>query len=186
MGGIFKKMLFDQARTLKALRELEGDSGSADRAALDYVAGVVRDVLNTPVEIEIRLELGAKMPTQPYPTDACWDLYALRRTKVPVCVTTEVPTGVYVNIPEGYEGELKTRSGWGKNGLFIHHSVFDAGYQGEVTPFVHNYTGKEFKVKSGDRVAQFCLRRKVSIAWKGVDELTPSTRGTRGQGSSGR
>lgn len=186
MGGIFKKMLFDQARALKALRELEGDSESVDEAVRDYIAEIVRDVLNASVEIEIRLAPGARMPTQPYSTDACWDLYARIHTRVPAHMTCEISTGVYVNIPEGYEGELKTRSSWGRNGLFIHHSVFDAGYQGEVSPFVHNYTGEDFEARGGDRVAQFCLRKKVSIEWKEVEELTPSIRGTRGHGSSGR
>lgn len=186
MGGVFKKMLFDKTRALQALRELEENGESVDKAARDYVAEVVQDVLATPVEIEVRLEPGAKMPTQPYPTDACWDLYARKHTKVPAHMTSEIPTGVYVNIPKGYEGELKTRSSWGKNGLFIHHSVFDAGYQGEVTPFVHNHTSEDFEAKSGDRVAQFCLRRKVPVVWKEVAELTPSIRGTHGHGSSGR
>lgn len=147
---------------------------------------IVQEELANPVEIEIILGTGATIPSQPYPTDACWDLYAVRRTKVPYGTTTEVSTGVYVHIPEGYEGELKTRSSWGKNGLMVHHAVYDSGYHGEVSPFVHNYGGEDFDVNIGDRIAQFVLRRKVNIKWKQVAQLSPSDRDTDGHGSSGR
>jgi len=147
---------------------------------------IVREELVKLVELEIILGTGATMPSQPYTTDACWDLYAVRRTKIPCGMTTEVSTGVYMNIPEGYEGELKTRSSWGKNGLIVHHSVFDSGYQGEVTPFVHNLSHEDFEVNTGERVAQFVLRKKVNVRWKQVAGLSPSDRGTKGHGSSGR
>jgi len=186
MGRVFKEMLFDQARALRTLKELEEDSGSADKAVHDYVAEVVRDVLNAPVEIEIRLEPGAKMPTQPHLTDACWDLYVLRTAEISPHTTALVPTGVYINIPEGYEGTFILRSGLGKEGLSIHVSAFDTGYQGELSVFVHNRTDETFLFEQGDRVFQFCLRRKVVIVWKEVRELTPSIRGTKGHGSSGR
>lgn len=189
MGGIFKKMLFDQAKALKALKEYEGDRfyrEAMDEAARDYVTGVVQDVLNTPVEIEIRLEPGAKMPTQPYPTDACWDLYVSRAIEIPPHATVLVPSGVYIDVPEGYRGTFILRSGLGKKGLSVHVSAFDAGYQGELSAFVHNRTDEVFLFEQSDRVVQFGLRRKVSIVWKAVEELTPSARGTKGHGSSGR
>lgn len=147
---------------------------------------IVREVLANPVEIEITLGTGATMPSQPHPVDACWDLYAVRRTIVPAHSTAEVPTGVYINIPEGYEGELKTRSSWGKNGFVVHHAVFDCGYQGEFSPFVHNLSAVDCEVNAGERIAQFVIRRKVNIKWRQVTELSPSDRGTDGHGSSGR
>lgn len=150
------------------------------------VQRIVQEELAKPVEIEIILGTGVTMPSQPYSTDACWDLYAVRRTKILRGATTEVSTGIYTHIPEGYEGELKTRSSWGKRGLMVHHSVYDSGYHGEVTPFVHNHTGEDFEVNTGDRVAQFVLRRKVNIEWKQVAGLSPSSRDTDGHGSSGR
>ncbi len=152
----------------------------------EQVLRIVREELAKPVEIEIIRRTGAIMPSQPFSTDACWDLYSAIRTKIPHGTTTEVSTGVYINIPKGYEGELKTRSGWGKNGIMVHHAVYDCGYQGEVSPFVHNHTGEDFEVNIGDRVAQFVLRKKVNIKWRQVAELSPSDRGTKGHGSSGR
>lgn len=147
---------------------------------------IVQEELAKPVQIEIILGTGAIMPSQPFPTDACWDLYATRRIKIPSRTTREVSTGVYTNIPEGYEGELKTRSSWGKNSIIVHHAVYDCGYQGELSPFVQNFTDEDFEIHIGDKVAQFVLRRKVYIGWKQVATLSPSDRGTNGHGSSGR
>lgn len=152
----------------------------------ERVRQLVREELAKPVQIEIVLGVGAIIPSQPYPTDACWDLYTTRRTKILRGTTRVVATGVYINVPEGYEGEMKTRSSWGKNGLIVHHSVYDCGYQGELSPIVHNFTGEDFEINEGDRIAQFVLRRKVYIEWKWTAELSPSGRGTKGHGSSGR
>ena len=142
--------------------------------------------LVTPLSVEMRLEEGAQMPTQPYETDACWDLYALEDTWLRPGESTYVATGVCVNIPEGFEGELKCRSGLGKLGLSLHHGAFDAGYQGETAPFMHNWTNARYEVKKGERIAQFCLRKKHTIVWKEVIEFTPSVRGEKGHGSSGK
>jgi dUTP pyrophosphatase len=138
------------------------------------------------VEVQIKLDPGAKIPTQPYSTDACWDLYALEDVWVRPGIATYIPTGVYINIPVGYEGELKARSSHGKEGLFLHHGAFDAGYQGEVAPFMINFTTARLEVQKGDRIAQFCLRCKFPVEWKCVTGFTPSIRGVKGHGSSGR
>jgi len=152
----------------------------------DRIRQIVQEELARPVLVEIILGTGAIMPSQPFPTDSCWDLYATRRTKIPSWTTKEVPTGVYIDIPEGYEGELKTRSSWGKKGLMVHHSVYDCGYQGELSPFVQNFTVEDFEINIGDKVAQFVLRRKVYVKWKQTAAFSPSDRGTNGHGSSGR
>jgi len=143
-------------------------------------------IIPAELDVLIRLDEGARMPTQPYPTDACWDLYALEDVWVRPGIATNVPTGVYVDIPEGYEGELKARSGHGKEGLIVHHGAFDAGYQGEVSPFMLNFTPARVEIRQGDRVAQFCLRRKCPVRWCWVKAFSPSVRGTAGHGSSGR
>ena len=150
------------------------------------VRAIVKAELEAPVEVEIKLLLDARMPSQTFEADAAWDLYVLEDTWVRPGVTTEVLTGVYIDIPEGFEVELKPRSGWGKRGLVIHHGTIDAGYHGEVSIFVHNWTPQRFELVAGDRIAQLCLRRKLPIVWKVVEEFTPSERGTRGFGSSGR
>jgi len=136
--------------------------------------------------VEIKLSTGAVNPTQPYVTDACWDLYAYSDVWLRPGESTEVPTGVYINIPVGYEGELKIRSSLGKLGLSLHHGAFDAGYQGEISPFVQNWTNARYEVKRGDRICQFTLRKKVNICWQVVEKFTESRRKDKGHGSSGK
>ena len=139
-----------------------------------------------PISVEIKLDPGALMPTKPYETDACWDLYALEDIWLRPGESTLVSTGVYVHIPVGYEGELKARSSLGKIGLTLHHGAFDAGYQGETAPFMHNWTNARYEVSKGDKICQFCLRKVEPIVWEPVIEFTASLRGEKGHGSSGR
>lgn len=143
-------------------------------------------VIPLEVEAQIMLDVGAQMPTQPYSSDACWDLYAREDIWARPGLATHVSTGVYINIPPGYEGELKARSSHGKEGILIHHGAFDTGYQGEISPFIINLTPARLEIRKGDRIAQFCLRRKCSIKWEKVPEFTASERGTAGHGSSGK
>jgi len=141
---------------------------------------------NQSITLCIKLDSGATLPTQPYPTDACWDLYALDDVWLKPGESTYVPTGVYIDIPVGYEGELKCRSSHGKIGLSIHHGTIDAGYQGEISPFLHNWLPSRYEVHKGERICQFCLRKVINIAWNQVEEFVPSIRGTSGFGSSGK
>jgi len=68
----------------------------------------------------------------------------------------------------------------------VHHGAFDAGYHGEVAPFIYNWTNARQEVRIGDRVAQFCLRKKVNVEWELVLEFQPSVREDKGHGSSGK
>jgi len=150
-------------------------------ALRNLIHGITKGVL-----VEFTLGDLGQRPTKLYKTDACWDIYSSTTTTVPANSTVEVPTDLCVNIPEGYEGELKLRSGLGREGLDIHHGAYDAGYQGELNPFVHNRTDKAFTFGIGSRVCQFSLRRVIPIRWELVASFALSQRGTKGHGSSGK
>ena len=152
----------------------------------EEVREIIKDYLKEPVEVELKVNIGGRVPSQPYPSDACWDIYASQEVIVPKHSTVEVPTSVFINIPKGYEGELKARSSHGKKGISVHHSVYDAGYQGELSPFMHNRTDDDYIIQFHDRVAQFCMRRVILVKWSIVDDFTKSARGDKGHGSSGR
>ena len=136
--------------------------------------------------VPIKIDPDATLPTQPYGTDACWDLCSLVDIWLRPGESTYIPTGVYIDTPIGYEGELKARSSFGKIGLSLHHGTIDAGYQGEIAPFMYNGTNARYEVHKGERIAQFCLRKKIPIIWKQVEEFVPSIRGEKGHGSSGK
>ena len=142
--------------------------------------------LKDTISVEIKLDTGAIMPAKPYESDACWDLHALKDVWLRPGESTYVPTGVYIHIPIGYEGELKTRSSLGKIGLSLHHGAFDAGYQGETAPFMYNWTNARYELSKGDRICQFCLRKVIPVVWNPVEKFAESLRGCKGHGSSGR
>lgn len=100
-----------------------------------------------------------------------------------------VPTGMAVSIPEGYEGEVRPRSGLAINaGVTVLNApgTIDADYRGEVKVILINLSNTPFEIKKGDRIAQIVFKRTVRASWEEVAELPESERGEGGFGSTGR
>jgi dUTP pyrophosphatase len=103
--------------------------------------------------------------------------------------TVLIPTGFAIALPEGYEAQVRPRSG-----LAIKHSVgilnapgtIDADYRGEVKVILTNFGAKEFVVKRGDRVAQMVVARYERVSWDEREELGGTARGAGGFGHTGR
>jgi dUTP pyrophosphatase len=120
--------------------------------------------------------------------DAGMDLYALENVDLEPGVTTAVPTGLIVEIPPGFEAQIRPRSG-----LALRHAIsipnapgtIDPGYRGEVRVLLINLGRQTYSVNKGDRIAQMILARYEPVEWEEA-EPQPSARGNRGFGSSGR
>jgi dUTP pyrophosphatase len=100
-----------------------------------------------------------------------------------------VPTGLYVEIPEGYEIQVRPRSGLAaKHGLTVLNSpgTIDADYRGEIRVILVNLSPEPFEVKPGERIAQLVVARHERAEWELTGELSETTRGTGGFGSTGR
>jgi dUTP pyrophosphatase len=100
-----------------------------------------------------------------------------------------VPTGIAVGIPEGYEGEVRPRSGLAINaGVTVLNApgTVDADYRGEVKVILINLSKVPFEIKKGDRIAQIIFKRTVRASWEEVDGLSETERGEGGFGSTGR
>ena len=99
-----------------------------------------------------------------------------------------VPTGVSVAIPEGFEGQVRPRSG-----LAIHHGIgvinapgtIDADYRGEVAVLLINFGSEPFTVRHGDRIAQMIISRVFRASWQEVEDLPPTQRQGGGFGHTG-
>lgn len=99
-----------------------------------------------------------------------------------------VPTGLVLEIPPGWEGQVRPRSG-----LAIRHGIglvnapgtIDSDYRGEVSVLLINLGREPFRLQRGDRIAQLLLARAEPIEWEEADELSASDRGTGGFGSTG-
>ena len=135
-----------------------------------------------------RVRAGAQLPTQAYDGDAGLDLAAYEEARLEPGERAVVPTGIAVEIPEGYAGFVQPRSGLAaRHGLGIVNSpgLIDSGYRGEVLVVLLNTDANEsFTVEAGMRIAQLVIMPVASVRLLEVSELATSERGSRGLGSS--
>lgn len=99
-----------------------------------------------------------------------------------------VPTGLFLEIPAGYEVQVRPRSGLAaKNGITVLNApgTVDADYRGEVCVILVNLSDEPFVIEKGERVAQLVLARHERVEWEPVDELGDTARGAGGFGSTG-
>ena len=100
-----------------------------------------------------------------------------------------VPTGLYIALPDGYEAQVRPRSGLAlKFGVTVLNSpgTIDADYRGEIRVIMVNLSSEDFVVNDGDRIAQMVVARYEQIEWSDVDVLDETERGDGGFGHSGR
>ena len=99
-----------------------------------------------------------------------------------------VPTGISIALPEGYEAQVRPRSGLAiKNGISVLNTpgTIDSDYRGEIGVILINFGNNTFKIERGMRIAQMVVSPVVAIAWNETDELSETTRGSGGFGSTG-
>lgn len=100
-----------------------------------------------------------------------------------------IPTGLYVELPEGYEMQMRPRSGLAaKHGITVLNSpgTIDADYRGEIRIILVNLSSEAFTIEPGERIAQLVVARHEQVEWEPVEELGTTERGTGGFGSTGR
>ena len=117
--------------------------------------------------------------------DACMDMFALKDDTIYAGCTGIIPTGIAVEIPEGYEGKVRGRSGLNARGMQVQIGTIESSYRGDVGIILHNSTTTHFNVTKGMRLGQFTIKPVYTIKLKEVEELTNTERGTNGYGSSG-
>ena len=97
-----------------------------------------------------------------------------------------VPTGLHIALPEGYEAQVRPRSGLSlKNGIVAILGTIDADYRGEVGVILVNLSDQPFCINPGDRVAQMVVSEVTRVKWDEVRELEETERGSGGFGSTG-
>ena len=99
-----------------------------------------------------------------------------------------IPTGIYIELPPGYEAQVRPRSGLAyRHGITVLNSpgTIDADYRGEVKVLLVNLSNEAFTVQPGDRIAQMVVAAHEQVAWQVVRMLSETARGTGGYGSTG-
>ncbi len=102
---------------------------------------------------------------------------------------TLVPTGLYVELPEGYEMQIRPRSGLAiKHGLTLLNTpgTIDADYRGEIKVIVANLSSEAYELKPGERIAQMVVSQFTQVEWEPAEELSQTERGTGGFGHTGK
>lgn len=100
-----------------------------------------------------------------------------------------VPTGIFIELPQGYEAQIRPRSGLAaKYGISVTNSpgTIDADYRGEIKVLLVNLSAESFTINKGERIAQMVIARHETIEWDEVEQLDDTQRGAGGFGSTGR
>lgn len=99
-----------------------------------------------------------------------------------------VPTGLFIALPEGYEAQIRPRSGLAlKHGITVLNSpgTIDADYRGEINIILANLSDKPFTIEDGERIAQMVVARHDRVEWIETDSLDETERGSGGFGHTG-
>lgn len=117
------------------------------------------------------------------------DVYAQENITIQPMETVRIPTGVYLELPEGVECQVRPKSGLSSKGLLVHLGTVDSGYRGEIDVSVTylNVPFTPYTFKKGDKIAQLVFKRYETVKFELVDEIDKETeRGENGHGSTGR
>ncbi len=139
------------------------------------------------MKIKIKLLENGVMPEYKTVGSAGVDLVSSEDQIIPPKEIRLIKTGIKVEIPEGYEAQIRSRSGLALNGIVVANSpgTIDSDYRGEIGVILANLSNKPFGLKKGMRIAQMVLSKVERIEFEVVDELSESNRGSKGFGSTG-
>ena len=128
-------------------------------------------------------------PAKAHEDDAAYDLRSRVDVTLPPGKVTLVPTGLRMELPAGYEAQVRPRSG-----LALKHSIgvlnspgtIDAGYRGEVSSILFNFGDEPFTVHRGDRISQMVIAALTEVRMVEAENLSETARGAGGFGSTGK
>lgn len=126
------------------------------------------------------------MPTKAHEDDAGFDLYAPHGFAVFAHESAVIDLGVCFQIPKGYVGFIKSKSGLNVNSSLTCEGVIDSGYTGSVRAKVYNNSDKDYFFNKGDKVTQIVFLPIPEVKLEKVDTLEDTERGDNGFGSTGR
>ena len=143
------------------------------------------------MKVKIINHSGFDCPSYATPLSAGMDLRASMEQSIILAPLERalVPTGLFVELPEGYEMQMRPRSGLAaKHGITVLNSpgTIDADYRGEIKVILVNLSNNPFEIVPGERIAQAVVAQHAHIEWEQVEQLGATERGAGGFGSTGR
>ena len=136
--------------------------------------------------MKIVLEDGAFAPLRAHNTDAGLDLRTPINVTVPAGGSVVIDTGIHIEIPKGFAGFLKNKSGLNVNHGIVSEGVIDAGYTGSIRAKLYNLSDVSFDFFAGDKITQLVILPVIIPKLELVNSLAETERGDGGFGSTGR
>jgi dUTP pyrophosphatase len=143
--------------------------------------------------MRIKIVNKSNHPLPHYGTEAAAGVDLRANIETPITLKplerTLVKTGLFIELPVGYEAQVRPRSGLAyKNGITVLNSpgTIDADYRGEVGVILVNLSNEQFVIENGERIAQLVIAKHEQAEWELVEELAETERGAGGFGSTGK
>lgn len=137
------------------------------------------------MKLKVILDEGAFMPTRAHSTDAGLDLYSKVDAVIHPGFNLSFDTGVHIEIPAGYVGMIKSKSGLNIKYGVTSEGVIDAGYTGSMVVNLHNSGRNSVVINRGQKISQLVIMPIVTPELELVDSLEETERGSNGFGSTG-
>ena len=141
------------------------------------------------VKVRIKADEGITLPDYATPGSSGMDLRASEAALIPAGERGCVGTGLYFELPQGYEAQVRPRSGLAlKHGVTVLNSpgTIDSDYRGEVKVILINHGKEDFRIEPGDRIAQVVFAQVTQVEFEKAGELDETERSSGGFGSTGR
>lgn len=135
--------------------------------------------------MKVVLDPGAILPARAHELDAGYDLFSREDAIVYAGDSWTFDTGVHMEIPQGYVGDVKSKSGMLMKYGIITDGTVDAGYTGSIRVKLFNLSNCAVSIVKGQKIAQLVIKKIMTPALEVVDELEETERGDRGFGSTG-
>lgn len=136
--------------------------------------------------MKIKLDAGAFFPERAHDTDAGADLRSPVGTVIHARGSCIIDTGVHIQLPHGYVGMLKSKSGLNVMHGITSEGVIDEGYTGSMMVKLYNNGNRPYKIERGDKITQLVIVPCEYVDFDLVDDLEDSERGDDGFGSTGK
>ena len=136
--------------------------------------------------MKVLLDPGAYMPERAHSADAGYDLRSPIKCRLYAGEAVVIDTGVHVEIPVGYAGMLKSKSGLNVKHDIVGEGVIDSGYTGSIRVKLYNHGSESYMIEVGDKISQLVILPIIMPELELVEELEETDRGNNGFGSTGR
>jgi dUTP pyrophosphatase len=191
--------LLNQLENLQELEDMFGDEEPDYQNIMDIFGVDIEELERDMNKLEQKMKVEYSQsnvdsidPSYAYPTDSGFDLFSTEEIEIESFGRSLIPTGLHIDIPDGYEVQVRSKSGLAlKQGLMVLNSpgTVDQGYTGEIQVILFNTTKNNITINKGQKIAQAVISPVVSGKWiklTKVDNINNKDRGEKGFGSTGK